>query len=93
MEDPDQIEPRRARLRDDVRTLLESQGVRILEGTGRLTSSTTAALEHDGTVEEFADVEHLWPFDTHETIRLTPGKWEIRRQREWSPEGWRRVED
>ena len=42
------------RLRDDVRTLLESQGVRILEGTGRLTSPTTAALEHDGTVEEFA---------------------------------------
>lgn len=42
------------RLRDDVRTLLESQGVRILEGTGRLTSPTTAALEHDGTVEELA---------------------------------------
>lgn len=44
-------------------------------------------------VEDYADVEHLRPFDTHETVRLGEGCWEIRRQREWAPEGWRRVAD
>ena len=41
-------------LRNDVQTLLESQGVRILQGTGRLTSPTTAVLEYDGRSEDFA---------------------------------------
>ena len=39
-------------LRNDVQTLLESQGVRILQGTGRLTSPTTAVLEYDGRSED-----------------------------------------
>ncbi len=42
------------------------------------------------------DVVHHRAWDTHETVRLlgAPGDvWEVRRQREWSPEGWRRVED
>lgn len=42
------------------------------------------------------DVVHKRPTDTHETIRLLgePGAiWKIRRQREYVPEGWRRVED
>jgi dihydrolipoamide dehydrogenase len=38
-------------LRDDVQTLLERQGVRILQGTGRLTSTTSAVLEYDGRTE------------------------------------------
>lgn len=40
-----------------------------------------------------ADVVHHRPFDTHETVCLPPGLWEVRRQREATPEGWRRVED
>ncbi len=43
-----------------------------------------------------ADVVHHRPQDTHETMRLLgkPGDvFEIRRQREFTPEGWRRVED
>jgi len=42
------------------------------------------------------DVEHLRAYDTHETIRCLgqPGDvWEFRRQREHTPEGWRRVQD
>lgn len=42
------------------------------------------------------DIEHLRSFDTHETLRFLckPGDvFEVRRQREWTPEGWRRVED
>ena len=42
------------------------------------------------------DIVHLRSWDTHETVRLLgqPGDvWQVRRQREWTPEGWRRVED
>lgn len=42
------------------------------------------------------DVVHRRAWDTHETLRLLgkPGDvWQVRRQREWTPEGWRRVED
>lgn len=38
-------------------------------------------------------LEHLRSFDTHETIKIPTGIFEIRRQREHTPEGWRRVED
>lgn len=38
-------------------------------------------------------LEHLRGHDTHETIKIAPGNYEIRRQREHTPEGWRRVED
>lgn len=44
----------------------------------------------------YADVVHERAWDTHETLRLLGGPdavWEVRRQREWAPEGWRRVED
>lgn len=47
-------------------------------------------LQIDGA---FADVVHHRPHDTHETVRLLGGCWEVRRQREWAPEGLRRVED
>jgi hypothetical protein len=42
------------------------------------------------------DVSHLRSWDTHETVRLLgqPAEvWEARRQREGTPEGWRRVDD
>jgi len=45
---------------------------------------------------QHVDVVHKRSFDTHETLRLlgNPGDiWKIRRQREYVPEGWRRVED
>lgn len=42
---------------------------------------------------EVANVVHHRPFDTHKTIGLTKGFWEVRRQREHTPEGFRRVED
>lgn len=42
---------------------------------------------------EQAAVIHHRPHDTHRTIGLSKGIWEVRRQREWTPEGLRRVED
>jgi hypothetical protein len=38
-------------------------------------------------------LEHHREFDTHEALKLPVGNFEIRRQREYTPEGWRRVED
>lgn len=38
-------------------------------------------------------LEHLRNFDTHESILVKGGTYEIRRQREYTPEGWRRVAD
>ena len=38
-------------------------------------------------------LEHLRPFDTHEPIMFSPGVYEVRRQREYTAEGFRRVAD
>jgi len=43
--------------------------------------------------EDHADLVHERPFDTHETLRLPVGNYEIRRQRESAPDGWRAVRD
>jgi hypothetical protein len=40
-----------------------------------------------------ADITHQRPFDTHETVQLTPGNYEVRRQREYMPEGFRKAQD
>lgn len=45
---------------------------------------------------DHCDVVHKRPFDTHETVRLGGGKgaiYEVIRQREYSPAGWRMVSD
>lgn len=40
-----------------------------------------------------AKLEHMRPHDTHEAIKFGKGIYEIRRQREYVPEGFRRVAD
>ena len=47
---------------------------------------------------DYADVVHRRPWDTHQTLRLLADGggdtiYEIGRQREYVPDGWRRVED
>lgn len=44
-------------------------------------------------VKEPSVVEHLRSHDTHEPLMLSEGKWEIRLQREYTPQGYRRVID
>ena len=39
------------------------------------------------------DIVHLRDHDTHAPITMRAGVVRVRRQREWTPEGWRRVED
>ena len=38
-----------------------------------------------------AVLEHLRPTDTHESLEIKPGIYEVRRQREYSPAGWQRA--
>jgi hypothetical protein len=38
-------------------------------------------------------LEHLRDYDTHEPIMFDEGTYEVHRQREYVPEGWRKVED
>lgn len=42
---------------------------------------------------DHVDVVHHRPWSTHEAIRLDRGAWEVRRQREHTPDGWRVVQD
>lgn len=44
-------------------------------------------------VEEESTVIHMRSFDTHAPITLPEGKYRITRQREHTPEGWRRAAD
>jgi hypothetical protein len=49
---------------------------------------------HDAEeLPQVAELVHLRDHDTHETIGLPPGKYQVRRQREYTPEGWRQVMD
>lgn len=46
------------------------------------------------TLGEGAEITHRRSFDTHETIMLAPNQnYEIRRQREYVPEGFRKAAD
>ena len=42
---------------------------------------------------EPAVLEHHRSFDTHEALEIKPGIYEIRRQREYTPQGFRRAAD
>lgn len=44
-------------------------------------------------VKEPTTITHLRSTDTHEPLFLTEGNWEIRLQREYTPQGYRRVAD
>lgn len=44
-------------------------------------------------VDNEAYAEHMKSYDTHETIKFSPGVYEIRRQREYTSKGFRRAID
>jgi hypothetical protein len=72
--------------------VIEIPGVTMHE---RADSPLVAYLKMGDDVRAF-DVVHQRPWDTHDTLRCVgkPGDvWELRRQREHTPEGWRRVQD
>ena len=59
----------------------------------RLYGEQSALVAYLVAESAYADIEHERPWDTHEPLRLPKGIWEIRRQREHTPEGWQRVAD
>jgi hypothetical protein len=60
---------------------IDDLGVRLFEQ--RRPNPLICYLSVDG---DHADVVHHRPHHAHETLRLEPGLWEVRGQREWSPE-------
>jgi hypothetical protein len=44
-------------------------------------------------VKEPTEINHLRSFDTHEPLLVPPGNYVIKRQREYTPEGFRRAAD
>ena len=44
-------------------------------------------------VKEPTEINHLRSFDTHETLLVPPGQYKIRRQREYTAEGFRKAAD
>jgi len=67
--------------------VLPEQGVNIFQ------SANDPFMLYAVIEDEYADLTHLRSFDTHETLRIKKGIYEIRKQREYTPEGWRRVAD
>lgn len=51
------------------------------------------ALESFLVLHRGSSLEHLRPHDTHDPIALEPGNYKVVRQREYTPEGYRRVQD
>jgi len=47
----------------------------------------------EATEQTEALLEHLRGHDTHETLSISAGVYELRNQREYTPEGWRRAAD
>lgn len=45
------------------------------------------------SVDQSTPIEHLRSFDTHSPIMVAPGNYEVRRQREYTPQGFRRAAD
>lgn len=70
--------------------IAERPGVQVLTTEDPLVSYLRVI---EATEQTEALLEHLREHDTHETIAIPPGNYELRRQREYTPEGWRRVED
>ena len=66
--------------------MLAEPGVEVLRN---LTEPGRAVVQ----VREVAHLEHRRTTHRHETIEFTPGVYELRRQREETPQGWRRVVD
>ena len=63
----------------------DAPNVRMFQGDDPL----TAWLQ----VNRPTTLEHQRPYDTHEAIQFSEGTYRVRRQREYTPEGFRRVED
>ena len=94
------------RLPDDARLKMAENGLHILthsesghhhivmdRPTVKFFSATDEFRSYLVVENEPAVLEHLRPTDTHESLEIKPGIYEVRRQREYSPAGWQRAAD
>lgn len=58
-----------------------------------LYSTDDELIQYMKVKKEPATLKHLRDYDQHEAWSFPPGTYKIIRQREETPEGWRRVED
>lgn len=61
--------------------------------TVKLFSATDEFRAYLVVEDEPAELRHLRGFDTHESLRIPVGTYEVRRQREYTPQGFRRAAD
>lgn len=65
----------------------------VLERSAQLLIDKTNAFIAYLNVLEPCEIEHLRSHDTHKPIALDKGIYEIRRQREYTPQGFRKAQD
>lgn len=70
--------------------LMDASGVTVLERTENVPEGMKIL---HLIVDEPTALEHLRATDTHEPIMFEKGHYEVRLQREYTPEGLRRVQD
>jgi hypothetical protein len=58
-----------------------------------LIDKTNEFIAYLNVQEGDAVLEHERSFDTHESIKFEPGIYQVRRQREYTPQGYRRAQD
>lgn len=76
--------------------VIRESGVRLFEAPADMKTTGLVSFLMLGEGCDSFVVEHLRDYDTHEALRFSgvPGDvFEVRRQREHTPEGWRRVQD
>lgn len=70
--------------------IAERPGVTVYMGEDPMVSYLEVI---EATEKVEALLQHLRSHDTHEALAIPPGVYELRRQREHTPEGWRQVQD
>jgi hypothetical protein len=70
--------------------VMEKQGVKAFK---RKNTSEANLFELFLTVDSDSEIKHLRSYDTHETIKVPKGNYIIKRQREYTPQGFRRAQD
>jgi hypothetical protein len=77
--------------RDDSKIIAQGEATghhhRLRNGKGRLLLWAAGIAYIKNTYKAFIDHEE------HKTITLPPGQWQVIRQREYEPAGWRQVND
>ena len=71
--------------------VMEREGVKVYEPVNSNPDTAVGILYM--IVEKPTVLEHLRPYDTHESIMFEPGEYKVTLQQEYTPEGYRRVAD